>query len=181
VTFWYGSGSSDPHLWLTDPDADRDVDPDIFYGGLEIVNWNFWSIKYQIFFSAVSFIQFLVIKTLDPNWIRIWFGIKPKMLNPDQQSSIPDPWHLVRIRILGSVPLTNGYGCGSGSGSFSFRQWPSRCQQKKKKFLKFFMLTYSFLNIHLHHSSKIKSHKEITKQKKSRFFFIFLLVIGNTG
>ncbi len=31
----------------------------------------------------------------------------------------------VRIRILGSIPLTNG----SGSGSCSFRQWPSRCQQ----------------------------------------------------
>ncbi len=72
--------------------------------------------------------------------------------------SVPDPWHLVRIciRIRSSVPLTNGswkhmnqcsdqcsgsmtfrYGSGSvpltnGSGSSfcSFRQWPSRCQQK---------------------------------------------------
>ncbi len=41
---------------------------------------------------------------------------------------------LVRIRILGTVPLTNGSGCG-------------------------------FLTLeHLHHSSKIKSHKEDTKQ-----------------
>jgi hypothetical protein len=37
---------------------------------------------------------------------------------------------------------------------------------------------YSFLKEHLHHSSKIKSHKEVTKQYKSRFFFIFLLVYG---
>jgi len=29
---------------------------------------------------------------------------------------------LVRIRIFGSVPLTNGSGCGFGSGSCSFRQ-----------------------------------------------------------
>ncbi len=31
---------------------------------------------------------------------------------------------------------------------------------------------YSFLKVHLHHSSKIKSHKDITKQQKSRFSFI---------
>ncbi len=65
VTFWYGSGSSDPYLGLTDPDADP--------GG----------------------------------------------------------------------PKT--YGSGSG------------------------------ILVHLHHSSKKKSHKEVTKQKKSRFFLLFLL------
>ncbi len=31
---------------------------------------------------------------------------------------------------------------------------------------------YSFLKVHLHHSSKIKSHKGVTKQYTSRFFFI---------
>jgi hypothetical protein len=34
---------------------------------------------------------------------------------------------LVRIRILRSVPLINGSGCGSSSGSCSFRRCPSRC------------------------------------------------------
>jgi hypothetical protein len=38
---------------------------------------------------------------------------------------------LVRIRILRSVPLINGSGCGSSSGSSSgscsFRRCPSRC------------------------------------------------------
>jgi hypothetical protein len=29
--------------------------------------------------------------------------------------------------------------------------------------------------VHLHHSSKIRSHKEVTKQKKSRFFLLFFL------
>ncbi len=37
------------------------------------------------FFSAVNFVQFLVMKALDPDpdpyWIRI--GIQPKMLDPD--------------------------------------------------------------------------------------------------
>jgi hypothetical protein len=28
---------------------------------------------------------------------------------------------------------------------------------------------------HLHHSSTLKSHKEVTKKKKSRFFLLFLL------
>ncbi len=35
---------------------------------------------------------------------------------------------LVWIRIRGSMPLTNGSGCGSGSSYF--RHWPSRGQQK---------------------------------------------------
>ncbi len=37
---------------------------------------------------------------------------------------------LVRIRIRGSVPLTNGSRSSSGSGSCSFRHWLSRRQQK---------------------------------------------------
>ncbi len=32
-----------------------------------------------------------------------------------------------------------------------------------------------FLKVHLHHFSKIKSRKEVTKQKLSRFFLLFLL------
>jgi hypothetical protein len=37
-------------------------------------------------FLAVIFLKFLVIKALDPDWIRIRIGIHPKMLDPD-----PDP------------------------------------------------------------------------------------------
>ena len=56
--------------------------------------------KKLIFFSAVIFFQFLVIKALDPDWIRI--GIQPKMLDPDpyQMSADPQPWSEVRIRII---------------------------------------------------------------------------------
>ncbi len=61
-------------------------------------------------------------------------------------------WYL-RIRIPGSIPLRNVSGCGSGRPK-----------------------TYgSGTLVHLHHSPKIKNHKEVTKQYKSRFFLRFIL------
>jgi hypothetical protein len=35
------------------------------------------------------------------------------------------------------------------------------------------ILLITFLKLHLHHFSKIKSHKEVTKQWESRFFLLF--------
>jgi hypothetical protein len=58
---------------------------DILYGGLGIGKLQFL-IKKKKTFTAVIFFQFLVIKALDPNWIRIRIGVHPKMLDPD-----PDP------------------------------------------------------------------------------------------
>ncbi len=43
------------------------------------------------FFSAVIFFQFLVIKALDPDWIRIRIDIQPKMLDPDLDEMNADP------------------------------------------------------------------------------------------
>jgi hypothetical protein len=40
-------------------------------------------IKKIKFFFSCNFFQFLVIKALDPDWIRIRIGIQPKMLDPD--------------------------------------------------------------------------------------------------
>ncbi len=37
------------------------------------------------------------------------------------------------------------------------------------------LFAYYFLRVHLHHFSKIKSHKEVTKQQESMFFLLFLL------
>jgi hypothetical protein len=51
---------------------------------------------------------------------------------------------------------------------------PSRRQQKTN--LKKSLSVYYFLKVHLHHLSKIKSPKEVTKQWESRFFLQFLLI-----
>ena len=58
---------------------------DILYGGLEIGKLQFLIQKKFNFFSAVIFFQFLVIKALDPDWIRIRIriGLHPDPLDPD--------------------------------------------------------------------------------------------------
>jgi hypothetical protein len=50
---------------------------------------------------------------------------------------------LVRIRILGSVPLINR----SGFGSCSFRQWPPSGQQKNL-FFAYYFLRYMYIILH---------------------------------
>ncbi len=71
----------------------------------------------------------------------------------------------------GSAPLTNRFGSspgsGSSSGSCSFRQWLSRRQQKYF-FSTFFCLLLS--KVHLYHSSKIKSHKKVSKSRNQGFY-----------
>ncbi len=64
----------------------------------------------------------------------------------------------ILVRIRGSIPLTNGSGSGSGSGSW----FVSDHQDANKKY--FFPSFLLFLKVHLHHSSNIKSHQEITKE-----------------
>jgi hypothetical protein len=61
---------------------------DILYGGLGIGELQFLIKKICNFFSAVIFFQFLDIKALDPDWIRIRIriGLQPQTLDPD-----PDP------------------------------------------------------------------------------------------
>jgi hypothetical protein len=54
---------------------------DVLYGGLGIGKLQILTKKF--IFSSRKFFLFLVIKTLDPDWIRIWIGIQPKMLDPD--------------------------------------------------------------------------------------------------
>ncbi len=70
------------------------------------------------------------------------------------------------------VSLTFWYGSGSADlyrwlmDPDSFRQWPSRCQQKLS-FLRFF--AYYVFKVHLHQSSKIKSHKEVANSRNQGF------------
>jgi hypothetical protein len=58
---------------------------DVLYGGLGI-----------LFPALIFFLQFLVIKTLDPDWIRI--GIQPKMLDPDQYQMNTDTQHCFFVK-----------------------------------------------------------------------------------
>ncbi len=68
---------------------------------------------------------------------------------------------------------------GSDSGSCYFRQRPSRWQLKLIFSLSFF--AYFFLKLHLHHFSKIKSHKEVAKQYESGFSYNFCLMKEGSG
>ncbi len=65
---------------------------DILYGGLGIGKLQFL-IKKINFFSAVICFQFLVIKALVPDWIRIRIriGVHPQMLDPDPDEMNADP------------------------------------------------------------------------------------------
>jgi hypothetical protein len=65
--------------------------------------------KKLIFIFSCKFFQFLVIKTLDPDWTRIRIGIQPKMLDPDpdqmnadpdQMNADPQPWKKVSYLVL---------------------------------------------------------------------------------
>ncbi len=45
------------------------------------------------FSSAVSFVNFFVVKIRDPDWIRIRIGIQPHMLDSDPDQMNTDPKH----------------------------------------------------------------------------------------
>ncbi len=90
------------------------------------------------------------------NALLLHTGIK-KCQNNTVHASVVDPW-----------PLTYG--------TCSFRQRPARCQQKiifSSKFLWLLLFLGTFTSF-----SKDKSHKEVTKEYKSRFFFLFLFEDG---
>jgi hypothetical protein len=74
---------------------------------------------------------------------------------------------LVWIRIRGSMPLTNE------SGSCPFCHFDSQDANKKLIFLK--LLITFWMYIYSHDFSKIKSQKEVKKQKESRLFLLLLL------
>ncbi len=100
------------------------------------------------------------------------------------RSSVPDPWHLVWIRIRGSMPLSNGsgsgFGSGFGSGSCYFRHWPSRRLQKNNLLKKNFCLLLfegTFTSFFKDKKSK-RSHKTIEIKV---FFYCFCLMIERSG
>ncbi len=93
-------------------------------------------------------------------------------LQPAQGTNISlPPLIRIRMRILGSVPLTNGSGSGIRLRILPFSALTFKTATKS-------FYAYSFLKLYFHYASKIKSHKKSHKQQKPRFFFIFLLVDG---
>jgi hypothetical protein len=75
----------------------------------------------KIIFFQLYFFQLLVIKTLDPDWIRI--GILPKMLDPDpdpyQINTDPKPCLKVRqTRAASSASLSDSFPARSRTNSW---------------------------------------------------------------
>jgi hypothetical protein len=83
---------------------------------------------------------------------------------------IPDI--MVRIRIRGSVPLTNR------SGSCYFRQWPSRWRQTKNSNLFCFLLFEAPLTSVFKEKSR---HKESQNSRNQGFYYFFCLMIEWSG
>ncbi len=84
---------------------------------------------------------------------------------------------LAQIRIYRSVPLSNR----SRLGSCYFRWVTFKMITKNNFFSTLSFFAFYFLKLHLHHFSMIKSHKDVTKQYKSRLFFIFCLSMEGSG
>ncbi len=79
-----------------------------------------------------------------------------------------------RIRIRGSMPLTNGSGSVSRIRILLFLSfWPSRCQQKTNLTL----FSCYFLKVHLHYFSKIKSQKESQNSRIQGFSYYFCMMM----
>ncbi len=80
---------------------------------------------------------------------------------------------LVRIRIRGSMPLTNG------SGSCYFRLWPSRNQDANKTliFYNFFFTAYFFMKVHFwRYTSGF-----LQNSRNQGFAYYFCLMIEGSG
>ncbi len=85
----------------------------------------------------------------------------------------------IRIRILGSMLLTNGSG-------FRIRIHPAisviNLQYASKKLIfNTFFSAYYFLKVHLHHFSKIKSQKESQNRRNQGFSYYFCMMIEASG
>ncbi len=92
----------------------------------------------------------------------------------------------IRIRILGSMPLTNRSGFGSGSwirillfSSLTFKM-PAKNLFFNTIFNTIFS-AYYFLKLNLHHFTKIKSQKEFLNSKNRGFSYYFCMIIEGSG
>jgi hypothetical protein len=97
VTVWYGSGFSDPNLWLTDPDADPD--PALFVSDLQDAN------KKKI---SPSFYSYSFLKVHLPHSLKI--------KSHRSHKTVEKSWLFIFCLSMegsGSVQINYGSGCGS--------------------------------------------------------------------
>ncbi len=121
--------------------------------------------------------------------IRIWLQIRilPKnwaSLYCKAVLRIHDILGWIRIRIRGSMPLTNGSGFGSGSGSWIRILLFSSLTFKmpaKTQFFNTIFSAYDFLKLHLHHFPKIKIQKESQNSRNKGFSYYFCMMIEGSG
>ncbi len=86
----------------------------------------------------------------------------------------------IRIRIRGSMPLTNGSGSGSCIRILLFSSLTFKMPAKKLIFSLIFS-AYYFLKVHLHHFSKIKSQKGSQNSRNQGFSYYFCMMIEGSG
>ncbi len=87
---------------------------------------------------------------------------------------------LERIRIRGSMPLTNGSGSESGSGSCFFSSLTFKMPTKKIFSFNIYSVHY-FLKVHLHNFLKIKSQKESQNSRSQGFSYYFCMMTEGSG
>ncbi len=99
-----------------------------------------------------------------------------------QASSVADPWHfdVDRMRIRGSMPLTNGSGSGSWIRILQFSSLIFKMTAKNKFFNTIFS-AYDFLKLDLHHFSKIKIQKDSQNSRNQGFSYYFCMMIEGSG
>ncbi len=85
-------------------------------------------------------------------------------------------WIWIRIRIRGSMPLTNG--SGSWIRILLFSSLTFKMPAKNNFFLH---TAYYFLKVHLHHFSKIKSLKESQNSRNRGLSYYFCMMIEGSG
>jgi hypothetical protein len=86
----------------------------------------------------------------------------------------------IRIRIRGSMPLTNGSGFGSWIRILLFSSLTFKIQHKTN-FLNTIFSVYYFLKLHLNHFSEKKSQKESQNSRNLGFSYYFCMMIEGTG
>ncbi len=112
MTFRYGSGSSDPYLWLKDPElgSQTNEEPRGLRSWSDFAVKKRWPFTWKILFA--NFVQYSC------SWsaFLIRIRIKESQINAESALRIhadPDPQHMVLVT---SVSDPQGFQCGPGSG-----------------------------------------------------------------